>query len=127
LTREEKYQFYGNHFSPGPDFKFPKEKSRGFRHEYLRRYKWLAYSKKDNWGYCVPCVLFATSADVRKGKGAFVETAFTNFKKIYELCDAHAGRKYHNDADATCDAFMGRWSGREESVADKNNGNNPAE
>ena len=43
--------------------------------------------------------------DLRKGKGVLVETAFTNFKKMYEVCDLHAAREYHKDAIAVCDAF----------------------
>ena len=35
-----------------------------------------------------------------------VETAFTNFKKMYEVCDLHAAREYHKDAIAVCDAFV---------------------
>ena len=77
----------------------------------------MIYSQQENGGYCLPCVLFARSIDSRKGKGAFVETAFTNFKKMYEFCDAHAEQQYHKDAVVTCDAFVERWSGRRESVA----------
>ena len=74
----------------------------------------MIYSQQENGGYCLPCVLFARSIDSRKGKGAFVETAFTNFKKMY---DAHAERQYHKDSVVTCDAFVERWSGRGESVS----------
>ena len=38
-------------------------------------------------------MLFARSIDIRKGKGVLAETAFTNFMKIYELCDLHAARE----------------------------------
>ena len=117
LTEREKYNFYCNHFSPDIDFKFPREKSHSFRHQYLRRYKWLIYSQQQNGEYCLPCVLFARSTDVRIGKGAFVETAFTNFKKTYEICNAHAERQYHKDAVVTCDAFTQMMSDRRESVA----------
>ena len=44
---------------------------------------WLSYSQKENGGYCFPCIFFAKSIDVRKGKGVFIETAFTNYKKVY--------------------------------------------
>ena len=117
LTEQEKYNFYCNHFIPEPDFKFPKDKSRSFQHQYLRKYKWLVYSKQENGGYCLPCVLFARSTDVRKGKGTFVESAFTNFKKAYEMCDTHSDRHYHKDAVVFCVGFVERISGRRESVA----------
>ena len=61
-------------------------------------------------------MLFARSIDVRKGKGVCVEAAFTNFKKMYEVCDLHADREGHKDAIAVCDAFVERMSGKRESV-----------
>ena len=53
---------------------------------------------------------------MRKGKGVHVETAFTNFKKLYEVYDLHAAREDHKDAMAACDAFIERMSGKRESV-----------
>ena len=44
----------------------------------------------------------------------FVEAAFMNFKKVYELCDFHAS---HKDAVAACDAFVGVMSGQREVVS----------
>ena len=61
-------------------------------------------------------MLFARSIDVRRGKGVLVETVFTNFKKMYDVCDLHAAREYHKDAIAVCDAFVERMSGKRESV-----------
>ena len=76
----------------------------------------MIYSQKKNGGYCLPCVLFSRSIDCRKGKGTFVEMAFTNFKKTYDICDVHAERQYHKEAVVICDAFIERMSGRQESV-----------
>ena len=45
--------------------------------------------------WCVLSSLSARTIDVRKGKGVFVETALTNFKTMYEVCDLHAAREYH--------------------------------
>ena len=64
----------------------------------------------------MPCVLFAKSIDIRKGRRVFIETAFTNFKKMYEMCDFHAAREYHKDVIAVCDAFVVTMSGKQESV-----------
>ena len=64
----------------------------------------------------MPCVLFAKSIEIRKGRGVFIETAFTNFKKMYEMCDFHAAREYYKDAIAVCDAFVVTMSGKQESV-----------
>ena len=61
-------------------------------------------------------MLFARSIDIQKGEGVLVETTFTNFKKMYEVCELHAAREYHKDAIAVCDAFIERMSGKRESV-----------
>ncbi len=117
LTERDKYSFYCNRFTPDINYKFPRDGSRGFLYRYLSKYSWLAYSQVENGGFCLPCVLFARTTDTRKGKGVFVETAFTNFKKIYEMCDLHAAREYHKDAIVVCDAFIDRMSGKRESVS----------
>ena len=56
-------------------------------------------------------MLFSRSIDVWKGNEVLVETAFTNFKRMYEVCDLHAAREYHKDVTAICDAFVERMSG----------------
>ena len=35
---------------------------------------------------------------------------------MYEVCDLHAAREDHKDAISVCDAFVGRMSGKRESV-----------
>ena len=65
---------------------------------------------------CFPCIFFAKSIDVRKGKGVFIEKVFTNYKKMYQMCDFYAAREYHKDAIAVCDAFVATMSGKQESV-----------
>ena len=107
LTDSEKYNFYCNHFTPTVNYRFPREGGCSFLHHYLMRYNWLVYSRKENGGYCLPCVLFARSVDTRKGKGLFVEAAFTTF----------ADREYHKAAVAACDTFVEWMSGRHESLA----------
>ena len=53
LTSSEKYQLLTNHFTPSAN-------NCTFQHKWLRQYQpWLVYSKRENGGYCLPCVLFA--------------------------------------------------------------------
>ena len=117
LTDSEKYNFCCNHFTPFVNYKFPREGGCSFLHRYLTRYNWLVYSRKENAGYCLPCILFARSVDTRKDKGAFVEAAFTNFNKVREVCDYHSDREYHKAAVAACDTFVEWMSGRHENLA----------
>ena len=44
------------------------------------------------------------------------ETAFTNFKNMYDVCDLHAAREYHKDVIAPCHSFIESMSGKRESV-----------
>ena len=112
MTEHEKYNFYCYHFTPDIDYKFPRESGRGFLHRCLGKYSWLTYSWQENGGSCLPCVLFAMSMDERKGKGVLLETAFANFKKMYEVCDLHVAREHHKDVIAVCDASVERMSGK---------------
>ena len=116
MSDKEKYDFYCNNLPPDIDFKFPPVKGRKFQHKYLRKYSWLVYSQQENGGYCLPCALFFKSTDVRKGKGALVETAFNTYGKIYEVCNNHAERGYHKDAVTDCDAFVALMRGKRESI-----------
>ena len=115
MTEHEKYNFYRYQFTPDIDCNFPLEGGRGFLHQYLRKYSLLTCSWQENGGYYLPCVLSARNIDLWKGKRVLVETAFTNFMKMYEVCDLHAAREYHKDVIAVGDAFE-RMSGKRESV-----------
>ena len=45
---------------------FPKSaigRALSFQYRWLLLHPWLAYSEKENDGFCTPCVLFATSGD----------------------------------------------------------------
>ena len=60
VTDHEKYQLIVHHFSPDSSYNFPKaDNGRSYRYNWLTRYPWLRYSKHDNGGYCLSCVLFA--------------------------------------------------------------------
>ena len=61
LTAECKYNLLVNHFKPGADYSFPKGSSkRAFQYRWLMNFPWLVYSKQENGGFCLPCVLFAS-------------------------------------------------------------------
>ena len=80
----------------------------------------MTYSWPKNSGNCLPCVIFARGIDIRKGKGVLVETAFTNFKNMSEVCALHAAREYHKDVIAVCDAFVERMSSKRERRSKRN-------
>ena len=61
-------------------------------------------------------MIYTWCIDIREGKGVLVETAFTNFKKMYVVCDLHAAGEDNKDAIALCYAFVERMSGKRASV-----------
>ena len=58
------------------------------------RYPWLRYSKHDDGGYCLACVLFARCGDLRAAPGVLVKTPLTNFQKALEILNKHADKIY---------------------------------
>ena len=60
ISDAEKYQLLTDPFKPGANYKFPKrDNGRAFQYRWLELHPWLAYSKQENGGFCIPCVLFA--------------------------------------------------------------------
>ena len=60
---EEKYRVLVNAFRPDH---FPsQEEYRAFQSAWLELYSWLSYSPLLNGGFCVPCVLFSQSEQLR--------------------------------------------------------------
>lgn len=52
----------------------------------------MRYSKYDDGGYCLSCVLFARSSDFRAAPGVLVEIPLTSFQKALEIPSKHVER-----------------------------------
>ena len=116
-TDHEKYHFITNHSSPDLLYKFPRASSgRTFQYQWLVKYPWLRYSKKENGGFCLPCVMFSRCRNFHAGPGVLVSTPLTNFKKALEALGKHIGREYHKEAVTVMDNFMSVMSGQTERV-----------
>lgn len=103
----DKYQLLKNHFKPGPNYKFPKGiHGRTFQSRWLQVYPWLVYSKKENGGYCLPCVLFATCGYQSSTPGILVSRPLTAFSKALELFRKHAEKDYHKMAVVRAEEFL---------------------
>ena len=80
VSDADKYQLLKHQFQPDLEYKFPKASNgRSFQHKWLRDNKpWLVYSKGEDWGFCLPCVFFAT---VYRGRapGVLVSQPMKNF------------------------------------------------
>ena len=61
LSADSKYNVLVNYFKPETDYGFSKSSSGcSFQYKYLVQFPWLVYSKQENGGFCLPCVLFST-------------------------------------------------------------------
>ena len=117
VTDHEKYQLVVHQFNPDPSHKFPKaDNGRSFQHKWLSRYPWLRYSKHDNGGYCLPCVLFARCGDLRAAPGVLVNTPLTNFQKALELLNKHADKIYHKRAVVAFEEFVKVMTNKQPSI-----------
>ena len=108
-----KYQLLVNHFRPGATYKFPRSTNgRSFQYSWLQQYPWLSYSKQENGGICLPCVLFASSGYHGSDPGILVRRPLISFTKALESFRKHAAKEYHKFAVVQADNFrkvMENW------------------
>ena len=113
----ERYDLTVHHFVPDHSYKFARHADgRSFQHQWLMKYPWLKYSKEDNGGYCLPCVLFSRSENLRSDPGVLVRTPLTKFKNALELLDKHLKKSYHKTAVVKLDEFMKVMTGQQQSI-----------
>jgi hypothetical protein len=118
VSDHERFQLITNHFTPDASFKLPKSTSSGlsFQYRWLERYQWLAYSKNEDGGFCLTCVLFHQSTNLRTPPGILVNTPLTNFRKALEALDKHANKECHKTAILKMDDFQKVMTKRQRSV-----------
>ena len=69
LTNDQKYDLILKCWNPDPSYSFPKTaegkkmSQRSFRHEWLRIYPWLRYSRMYDGAFCLPCILFGNNSE----------------------------------------------------------------
>ena len=124
LSSEDKVRVLQERFIPTDTYPFPKVamngRNRSFRCSWLQTYQWLVYSKSQDGGYCLPCVLIATvSLTPFANRGVFVKTPFRRWTKVSEACRGHESLRYHLDAQVAYDAFKRSAVQPEETVAAK--------
>ena len=107
ISDDRKYQLLVKHFKPCPDYKFPKGAyGRTFQYQWLQHFQWLVYSKQENGGFCLPCVLFATFGYNQSTLGVLVRRPLTAFSKALELFRKHAASNHHQTAVVRADEFL---------------------
>ena len=110
LTSDTRRELLQNVWQPESGYKFPPcgERHLRFQHQWLQKFKWLAYSEHSKGAFCKYCVLFAPDgAGVGSQKlGNFVKTPFTNWKKAIDEFNSHQTKKYHTDSLARAQSFL---------------------
>lgn len=107
LTAETKYNLVSNHFKPNVDFAFPKSSNgRAFQYRWLMHFPWLVYSKQENGGFCLPCVLFVSCGYRGSDPGVLVSRPLTAFTKALEILRKHTEKGYHKQAVVGSEEFM---------------------
>ena len=96
ITDAIKYQLVDDHFIPDPIYAVPRSSNgRCFQHQWLHRYPWPVYSKQENGGFCLPCVLFSRGGNLQSDPGILVQRPLTNFTKALELLNKNTAKSYH--------------------------------
>ena len=99
ISAQSKYDLLVSHSKPAANYEFPKRSGgRSFQHHWLLKFPWLAYSKQENGGFCLPRVLFCSSGYHGSDPGVLVSQPLTAFHKVLELFHKHAEKGYHKDA-----------------------------
>ena len=106
LSNADGYQVLVNHFRPSVTFKFPRSANGcSFQHRWLQQDPQLCYSKQENGGVCLPCILFASGGYHVSDPGFLVHRLLTSFAKALESFCKHAATTHHKLAIVRVDDF----------------------
>ena len=88
--------------------RFPKSTSTGqsFQYRWLTQFPWLVYSKQVNGGFCLPCIIFASSGYRGSDPGILVSRPLTSFTKVLEELHKHVSKQHHKHAVLRSDNFL---------------------
>ena len=106
LSVSTRHSLLTNHVRPPVDYNFPKGPSgRSFQPQWLQSFPWLVYSKQEDGGFCLPCVLFASVGYRGSSPGVLVSRPLTVFKNALETLRKHADTDHHKSAIVRADEF----------------------
>ena len=120
LSDKERHDLIRNISIVEPGFIFPISfsKKRCFQYEWLQEFPWLKYSKVNNGGYCLPCVLFA-----KRAPGKFQNVTNLVKRPVIASPDSKTTFKRHqssNGLHSFCQNAFGKflesYSGKSKSI-----------
>ena len=79
-------------------------------------FPWLVYNKQKNGGYCLPCVVFASTGYQGSTPGVLVSRPLTTLNKALELLRKHADKEHHRAAVVGADEFKKTMSNQQPSI-----------
>ena len=122
LSASTRYSLLTNHFQPPVDYTFPKgDSGRSFQRQWLQSFPWLVYSKQEDGGFCLPCILFASVGYRGSNPGVLVSRPLTVFKKALETLRKHADKEHHKSAIVRAEEFKKTMSGQQPSIQQRLN------
>ena len=79
---------------------------RYFRKEYLRKYKWLIYSKKQDGAFCKYCATFQSLAARGLDKAQLVIGPLSDYRDPTGALRRHENSSYHTDAFSSANDWL---------------------
>ena len=117
LSASSRYNLLTNHFQPSADYIFPKGACGcSFQYRWLQSFPWLVYSKQEDGGFCLPCVLFALPGYRRSNPGVLVSRPLKVFKKALETLRKHADKDHHQTAIVRANEFKMSMSNQQPNI-----------
>lgn len=122
LSDADKYSLANKSSDLRPDYryKYPGRdeygKQRRFQFDWLQRFNWLVYSKRENGGYCLPCMLFGRGQD-GGDLGILVSRPMINFTKaLSTTLPKHEQKESHQMAVTRLGDFLAVMDGKRQDV-----------
>lgn len=99
MSSSDKYWILNTQLNPDVDYIFPKNNSGySFQHQWLRQFPWLVYSRKEDGGYCLPCVLFSIGGYHSSEPGILLTRPLKNLKKALDTLRKHSSKEHHQNS-----------------------------
>lgn len=120
-SKDLRIKFFNNLFVPLESYSFPvremNKKKLRFQYHWLKKWKWLTYSKIYDGAFCKYCVFFS-GQEVGKGShqniGSLVAKPFIKWKDATEKFNEHQATSYHKKCQIYAENFSNIMSGGED-------------
>ncbi len=117
MSSSDKYRILKTQLNPEVDYTFPKgSDGRLFQHQWLQQFPWLVYSRKENGGYCLPCVLFSIGGYHSSEPGILVTRPLKNFKKAMDSLRKHSSKEHHQSSIVRREDFLKVMSNQQPAI-----------